>query len=183
MHKDIVDGNERRNKHFYSFCIRPPVTIDGQFKDENIILLVRSHPITFIPWVVSACALLLAPLILNIFIIEFLSVSEILFVNVFWYSGVFSYIFINVLSWLFNVGIVTDHRIIDIDYTNILNKFVTATSLEDVTDVSEKTTGYIRSLFQYGDVQLQTSGIKQDVEFTAVPEPSEVVAVINKLMS
>lgn len=86
------------------------------------------------------------------------------------------------LLWLFNVGIVTDQRVLDVDYFNIIQKSVNATTLEEVSDVGAKTNGFIRSLFNYGDVLVQTAGPASDIDFRAVPQPAEVVSIINEMM-
>lgn len=171
------------NSYLHAFCLYPDIKIDGQLEDEEIVLLLRAHPVTFIPWIASAIGMSILPLIGNIVLIRVLTLSELLFINTFWYCFIFSYVFFHVLSWLFNVGILTSKRVIDIDYTSVVNRHITATSLEEVADVSKNTTGFIRSMFQYGDVQVQTSGVTQNVEFLAVPQPSEVAIIINKLMN
>ena len=83
---------------------------------------------------------------------------------------------------MYNVGIVTNERILDVDFNMIIQKQVSGTSLAKVTDVTERTTGFVRSLFQFGDVYVQTAGEEQNIEFHAVPEPVEIVSIINKLM-
>lgn len=144
--------------------------------------MVRAHPVTFIPWIATSVLFFILPIFLNVFLINFFSLREVLFIDLFWYSALFSYIFLQIISWLFNVGIVTDQRLIDIDYSMILSKRSTGTSLEDITDATEKTTGYLRSLFKYGDVFVQTAGTEQNIEFLKVPEPADVVSIINRLM-
>jgi hypothetical protein len=170
------------SKLLYSYAVRPKVSFETQQEGEEVLLLVRAHPATFVPWIVTAVFFFLLPMFLNVFLVGFLEFREILFINLFWYSGVFSYVFLQILGWLFNVGIITNLRIIDIDYSMVLNKSITATSIEDVADASEKTTGFIRSIIQYGDVHIQTAGIHQNIEFSAIPYPSAVVATVNELM-
>ena len=71
---------------------------------------------------------------------------------------------------------------IDVDYPNILIKEETGSSIEDATDVTAQTTGFIRALFHYGDIYIQTAGIMQNIEFLKVPDPDNVVSIINRLM-
>lgn len=179
---DIFESSQSYNKLFHSYCIRPDITFDTQHNDEELLLLVRAHPITFIPWIFNAILFFFIPFVLNVALLRFLSLREILFIDFFWYSVLVSYIFQKVLGWLFNVGIVTNQRVLDVDYTMVLSKKSSATSIEDITDASENTIGYLRSLFRYGDVFVQTAGTEQNIEFLAVPEPAEVVSIINRLM-
>ncbi|KXK09807.1 MAG: hypothetical protein UZ22_OP11002000971 [Microgenomates bacterium OLB23] len=66
--------------------------------------------------------------------------------------------------------------------TLILSKKINATTLEEVSDVGSNVNGFIRSLFNYGDVHVQTAGPTQDIDFLAVPEPADVVSIINEMM-
>lgn len=179
---ESLENLKTDTRFFNSYCVYPKVKFESQHNDEELLLLVRAHPITFIPWILTSIVLFFLPLGLNILLIQFFNLREVLFINFAWYSFLFSYIFLNVVSWLFNVGIVTDERIVDIDYAMILNKEVTGTSIEDVTDVTAHTTGFVRSFFQYGDVFVQTAGRTQNIDFIAVPLPGEVVSIINRLM-
>lgn len=160
----------------------PDSRFESQDEDEHIVLLLRAHPITFIPWITTAIVVSLIPLVLNFVLPTFLTISQIFFLNIFWYSSIITYVFLHIILWLFNVGIVTDQRIIDIDYANIIQKTVAATTLEEVSDVGSETSGFIRSLFNYGDVHVMTAGPSQDIDFAAVPQPAEVVSIINEMM-
>jgi uncharacterized membrane protein YdbT with pleckstrin-like domain len=182
MPVDALEENQTIHKYFHSYNIHPDIQFESQHSDEKVIVLVRRHPITFVPWIITSLMLFFIPFIVNVFLIQILSVSQVLFVNFFWFSAIFSYIFVNIISWLFNVGIITNERVIDIDYTLILNKEFTGTSIEDITDATARTHGFVRSLFNFGDVFVQTAGSNQDIDFLAVPHPSDVVSMINRLM-
>ncbi|OGK30333.1 hypothetical protein A3F32_02400 [Candidatus Roizmanbacteria bacterium RIFCSPHIGHO2_12_FULL_42_10] len=169
-------------KFFHSYIVYPNTTFESQMEDEKLVLLVRQHPVTQLPWIITAIVLFIVPLFANIFVSELLSVRQILFANFFWYCLVFTYIFMNGLYWLFNVGLVTNKRALDVDYTNILFRDVSGTSIEDITDATAKTGGFLRALFQYGDVFVQTPGTLQNIEFLRIPLPDDAVAIINELM-
>lgn len=175
-------GGNETHKYLHAYNLMPSVRFESQLSDEKAYILVRKHPITFVPWIITSIVLSLIPLFANVVLVQILNIPQIIFINFFWYSMVFSYVFVNILVWLFNVGIITNRRIIDIDYTTIINKEFTGTSLEDVTDATGRTSGFIRSLYNYGDVFVQTAGSAQNIDFHAVPNPSNVVSVINRLM-
>src|SRR3990167_4660730 len=90
--------------------------------------------------------------------------------------------FINFLLWAYNVGILTSHRILDIDYVSILQKEVSGSTLDDITDVTGTTTGFFRAIFDYGDIFIQTAGLTQNIEFRGVPEPNVVVAIVSRVI-
>ena len=79
------------------------------------------------------------------------------------------------------MGIVTNKRIIDIDFSSILYRETTEARLANVEDITSKQVGYFGSFFHYGNVFVQTAGTYTNIEFLNVPEPAEVVEIINRL--
>lgn len=177
---DVKTAQKHRVLH--AFCYRPNTRFEEQQEGEKVVLVLRAHPITQIPWMLTAIGLTFIPLIVNIFIVSSLGVIQIIFLNVFWYSFVFSYMLLNVLDWTFNVGIITDRRVLDVDYNIIISREVTATTMEDIVDATSLSIGFLPSIFNYGNVTAQTPGTTQGIEFHNVPYPSEVVTIINQLM-
>ena len=100
-----------------------------------------------------------------------------------WYLATFSYILVNFLLWYFTVSIVTNERIVDIDFINILNKKFAETRIERIEDVTNKTGGFIKSIFGYGDVYVQTAAKEAMFQFDSVSHPEKIVHIINDLMS
>jgi hypothetical protein len=86
------------------------------------------------------------------------------------------------INWFFNVYIVTNERIVDVDFINILYKQVSSTRLNLIQDVTVKTGGVVRAFFDYGDVFVQTAGTEANFDFHAVPHPQQVAHEIEKLM-
>jgi hypothetical protein len=166
----------------HSFCLYPSLRFETQAEDETVVLVLRAHPITQLGWIFTSLIILFLPLFFNIFLINYLSGLQIFFINLFWYVFLFSYIFLNILNYLFNVGIVTNRRIIDVDFHQILYKEVTASSISKIEDVTVKSAGFIPSFFNYGNLFVQTAGEEQNIEFLNIPNPTEAASVINKLM-
>ena len=168
-----------------SYYLRPDKTrFETQGNSEEIVLLLRAHPITTLGWVFTGLLLILIPVFLFPYLIlnNFLPSNYTVFMPVVvlvWYLFTFSYLLVSFLLWYFTVSIVTNERIIDIDFINILHKEFSATTLSKVEDVTMKTGGFIRALFDYGDVFIQTAGTNANFEFLAAPHPEKVVRIIN----
>ena len=177
---DVKTAQQHRVLH--SFCYRPNTRFEEQQEGEKVILVLRSHPITQIPWIITSIVLSLIPLIVNVFIAPSVGVFQMIFLNIFWYGVVFSYILLKVIDWVFNVGIVTDRRVIDVDYNIVISREVTATTMDDIVDATSSSIGFLPSIFNYGHVTAQTPGTVQGIEFHSIPFPSEVVTIINQLM-
>lgn len=173
----------KRQNPLSAYLFNPSqVCFDLQEPEEKIILLLRRHWITNVPWLFLALLLFLAPLTLRAFpIIEFLP-ERYQFISVLmWYLLLTAFIFEKFLTWFFNVYLVTDKRVIDVDFTNLVYKQITEAKNERIQDTTYTIGGVIRSLFNYGDVLIQTAGAEPNLEFEAVPNPERVIRLLNEL--
>lgn len=174
---------------FTSYCERPPtIHFEDSLEDEELLLFLRKHFVTNIPWILKAVIAGLIPLILGlinslgIINLDFLPSGYAWMILVFFYYLIFGYIFVNYLTWFYNISLVTTQRIIDIDFSSIVFENVAATKLTQVEDVSYTQVGVIRSVFDYGDVLAQTAAHVDEFEFLAVPHPEKVINIINGLI-
>lgn len=165
----------------HSLLYHPKFHFDIQRADEEIVLIIRSHPITQVPWFINAIGLVLITFLLNFFVVEFFTVEQQVFMNFFGLTLALVYAWTNFLRWYFHVGIVTNQRIVDIDFPSTLYKEVTIAELRDVQEVTTRAIGYIGAVFNFGHIMVQTAGTKANIEFHNAPRPSEVVKVINEL--
>lgn len=158
------------------------VRFETQDREEEIVLILRMHWVTNIPWIVLAIVLIVAPLILRSFpLIDFLPVRYQLMSILMWYLLVTAYIFEQFLTWVFNAYIITDERIVDIDFYNLLYKEVSDAKIDKIQDVTLKMGGVVRAILDFGDVYIQTAGTQPNFEFRAVPKPSRVVRILQEL--
>jgi len=166
----------------HSFCLYPSLRFATQADDEKVILVLRAHPVTQVPWIITSLIVLILPFFFNIFLTNYLSSSQVIFINLFWYTLLFSYIFLNILNYLFNVGIITNQRVVDVDFSHILYKKVTDTVISKIEDITVKSAGFLASFFNYGNIFIQTAGTEANIEFMDVPNPTEAAQIINRLM-
>jgi membrane protein YdbS with pleckstrin-like domain len=171
-----------RNNAMYAFNLYPRMEFENQWKNENIILVLRASPFTLIPWILNAVLFFFLLIVLNFFFPAFLTVTQILFLDVFAIVGITSYVWVNFLIWYFNVGIVTNVRVIDIDFHGILFREFTQAELKQITDVTARTIGFAQSFFNFGNVYIKTEGFQQNIEFLNTPKANKVVDIINRLL-
>jgi len=175
---------------FSAFLTNPlGISFAEEAPDEKILLFLRRHFITNLFWILIAIVLLFAPVLFFIFRSELqvlgpieLSGRFILILILFYYLTVFAYAFVNFLSWFYNVFIVTQKRIVDIDYSNIIIHNVAFTKLSHVQEVNYHQVGFIRSLFNYGDVFAQTAATELNFEALSVPQPRRAAHIIGDLI-
>ncbi len=178
---------EPRGGSLSSFISYPEsVRFDTQEEQEQIILLLRKHWITNLGWVMIAILLLIIP----VFLFPLLFTHGILplipanfsFIGILiWYLITFGFVLVNFISWYFNVYIVTNERIIDVDFLQLLYKQMASTRVSRVQDLTYKLGGVIQSIFDFGDVFIQTAGEEPNFDFNAVPHPEQVVRTISEL--
>lgn len=180
---------KEKTPHFYSALLHHPknITFENQEDDEDIILLIRKHFATNFPWIFSSFLLILLPLILMPFystLFPFINLSKttILVSILFYYTLVFGLILLNFTIWYFQVALITNKRIVDMNISGILFRSVSETRLDLIQDVSYTQSGAIRSFFDYGDVFIQTAGNVPNFEFNRAPEPAHVMHVIGELI-
>lgn len=168
-----------------SFLVRPAnIQFETQGRNEKIIILLRKHPITQVSWILFVLLLIALPifglpLIMELSILpEYATEGLILYLILFWYTGLFGFIFMQFLLWFFNVNIITNQRIIDIDFPFLLFKESTATRINQIEDITHKRGGFSRTVFDYGDVYVQTAGATPNIEFLDIPRPADVVRAI-----
>lgn len=172
-----------------SFTENPEnLEFENQEPNEKIHLFLRRHIITNFRWILTASIAFIAPVgvyfIYPIFDTINLPLPQnyVLVLTGFYYLILIGYAFINFITWYYNVGIVTNLRVVDIDIAYITNKNVAATGLADIVDVEYSQSGFLQNLFDYGNVHMQTEGLKANFEFLAVPKPAKTTDIISDLM-
>jgi len=186
----VKKNDKHRHYHvFASYCERPPeVVFADKLEEEELLLFLRKHFVTNVPWLIKTTGLALIPFVImaitsfNFINIDFLPTNYVMMIVLFYYFLISGYIFVNYLTWFYNTSLVTTQRIKDIDFSSIVFENVAATKLTQVEDVSYSQIGVIRSVFDYGDVLIQTAGSKDEFEFLAVPHPEKVINTINNLI-
>jgi len=178
-----MENNNKKGSVFYSYSLNPQAKFDTQEEGEKVYLLLRSHPFTQIGWFLSSILFLVILFISNFFLPNFLNFGQIFIIDLFFFIIICSYIWFNILNWYFNVGIVTNKRVIDVDFYAVLYKEITNAQLGKIEDTTVKSGGYLESFFDFGSIFVQTAGSEENVEFLNVPHPSDAVQMINKLMS
>lgn len=176
--------------HLFSAFKKDPGGVDfsDKDKDEKIILFIRRSFITNTHWIFFGLIFLVIPLFLGSILrffpnpLPFLPNKFYFFLIAFYYLVVATYWFINFISWYFNISLVTDKRVIDIDFSSLVYKDVAATKINLVQDVSFAQIGAIRTFFDYGDVLVQTAGTLDNFIFESAPQPSNIVHITEDLI-
>ena len=176
-YSEVMRHEESSSNPLDAFAPKPlSIFFDSQEKAERVLLLLRKHPITQLGWIVTTCLLFLAPAIfatINFFgfLPEKFQVAGLLL----WYVIIMGFVLESFLTWFFNVYIITDERIIDVDFLSLIYKNITAAKIDNIEDITAETGGAIRSIYNFGTVKIQTAGTNAEIEF-------EVTRLLNELL-
>ena len=170
------------------FAVNPAgVRFETQGAEEEVVLFLRQHIVVNTFWALGAIIMILAPTVVLPFLLRFLQLPINLppgyFVigTLFWYVVTFGFILGNFLRWFFNIYIVTNQRIVDIDFIHLLYKEFSETRLNKIQDVTYRSGGIFATIFNFGDVYIQTAGELPNFEFLKVPHPERVIETIAEL--
>jgi hypothetical protein len=158
------------------------VKFETQEPEEEILVILRKHWLTNLPWLLTAIILFLAPAVLRFFpLLEAFPFKFQLMFVVIWYLILLMYVFERFLAWFFNVAIITDERIIDVDFLNLTTKKVADADLDKIQDVAYTHFGAFGTIFNFGDVSVQTAAEQREFIFEKVPNPASVASILQRL--
>jgi uncharacterized membrane protein YdbT with pleckstrin-like domain len=79
--------------------------------------------------------------------------------------------FIIWIDYYFDIWIVTDKRIVNIEQKGLFAREVSELQLEKIQDVTIDVRGVIPTFLNYGDIQVQTAGKEEKFLFHNIPDP------------
>lgn len=183
--KTLQDGdtNYYKNPLKAFFFMPAKFYFETKERKEKIVLMVRKHPVTNLPWVFMAFILALLPkLFIFLPTINELPPDYQFVLGAVWYLIVTAYVLESFLKWFYDVDIVTDERVVDIDFNNLIYKKVSDAKLDKIEDITYTQGGVVRTLFDYGNVYIQTAAEVPAFDFLAVPKPDRVVAILRDMI-
>ncbi len=177
-------GDEHTTNPLAAFAVMPRrISFETQEMKEQIVLLLRKHWVTNTPWIVLIFALALVPMFSRINVLfSFLPARFQFIVVVIWYMIGVAIFLENFLSWYFNVYLITDERIIDIDFYSLIYKHISEAKIDRIQDISYSQGGIVQAMFNYGTVRIQTAGEVPEIAFESVPQPARIAKILNQLM-
>ncbi len=180
----IIDrvGERPRKAAYGAYVVAPQRGFADEQKDEAIVLLLRSHPITQVKWVLVTLVLLIIPIFFFVFdLINVIPARFVFMARMIVYLIALGYAFENFLRWYYSVLIITNERITDIDFYGVLSRNVAYAPLNKIEQPSLQADGFLRTYYHFGDVNIATAATEVEVEIKDVPNPDMVLRVIAEL--
>lgn len=170
------------------------VTFETQRKDEVVHLMLRRSAITNLPWIVLSTSALIIPSSLLTFLnslpSEFSSLTlhnifsptEITLISFLYILTVLYFAFIHFSSWFYNIVIVTNIRIVDVNFKAPFHTQTTQAQLQEIQDIRYTQGGLWGIIFNFGNLFIQTAGSAQNIHLKLIPNPNVVQERIVQLL-
>lgn len=159
-----------------------------QEENETIELFLRQHWFVNVPWVLGAIFGFFLPVLFilldSILQLNFLIKMPIQFIIgalIIWYLLVVAYVIESFLFWYYNIYIITNLHLIDIGFSSLLLREIVEVQYNDVQSASSKIMGIFGSLFNFGDVIIETAAKNHNISFAKVPRPDFVADRISDI--
>jgi len=162
----------------------------GQEVDEPVYIFARPYWVSFLPtalifvFLIAVSLLTMVGLLSNIF--PFLPAAQVQ--TSVYVLGIFQLLvllvfFVAVLDFYYDIVVVTDRKVVDIDQEQLFFRRISQLNLEDVEDTTSVIKGFFPSVFNYGSVEVQTAGEARNFEIPNILHPHRVEAIIADLAS
>lgn len=160
------------------------------FNQERVILKVRRHPVTFLMHILMFLVLLSIPSLFSLVtkLIDYpLPTGDALqlivkLLGVVYYAYVLLFILYSFFDYFLDIWIVTEDHVIDIEQKALFFRVIAKQEISRIQDVTAEIKGVLPTIFNYGDVHLQTAGTHARFIFRKVPDPYGIVAKILKTL-
>jgi len=128
--------------------------------DEDVLIVVRKHWFIHLADSIGIIVIAIIPFILVIFVAPLFQVHPALpaFFTALWLLTIWMMLFTVWTNYYLDIWIVTNKRIINIDQIHLFKRDVSTLRIERVQDIKVETHGLSATIFNFGNLQVQTAG-------------------------
>jgi hypothetical protein len=159
-----------------------------QNSNEQIILFIRRHWLSFLYWIIFIGIMIIVPIIIFLVLKNDIIYGmpardqEYLIIGASAYVLITMAIFLTAwISFYLNVVIITPEHLVDIRQNGLFNRRVSEQSLLRVQDVSSHRRGLMQTFFHYGTVFVETAADLPNFQMPNLPNPDKIANEILKL--
>lgn len=158
---------------------------ESQLENEKIYLVVRQHwLILLIKLKIVALMLVLGlglwayiPTLLGDFFTEQIQLAFNLFMYLYMLGLLLGTLLVIIFYYL-HLQIITNLRMVDVDQFSLFKRNVSEIQIENIQEVTSKSHGILPTIFNYGNVTVQTSGSQIEFDFERVAHPEQIKKMI-----
>ncbi|MEK7625176.1 MAG: PH domain-containing protein [Patescibacteria group bacterium] len=86
--------------------------------------------------------------------------------------GIFYYTYF--VNYYLNLLIITNDRLLDVEQEGLFSRTISEVDLYKIQDITSTVDGFFQSMFNYGNLQIQTAGATEKFTITNVPRPESL---------
>ncbi len=154
--------------------------------DESVYVFVRPYYLAFLPWFVIILGLLIIGIIFFVFTLSVFpgiladptGHDILVMITSAYLLLIVSFLTVAFINYYYDIYLVTDRRLVDIDQISLFHREINELALEEVQDVTTKNQGIFSSLFDYGMVIIETAAAREKFVFNSVLHPREISTII-----
>jgi hypothetical protein len=157
----------------------------SQTENEKIYLVIRQH--WFVLFVRFFFLSVMAGLLTFVWIWSEKTLGSglpdlaILILDLLYFSAMLALLlgaFLVGVFYYLHLQIITDMRMVDVDQISLFRRNVSEIFIENVEEPTSRAHGFLATVFDYGDVTVQTSGAQIEFVFERVPYPEAIKKLI-----
>jgi hypothetical protein len=163
---------------------------DGQKPQEKIFLVLHRHWFNILSQLFVIFFMLLLLFGSYVFSFYFYSAlnmadfeSLIAFLRNLFFLLLWMIFFLIWIDYYFDVWIVTDQRIVNIEQKGLFARTISELELEKIQDITSDVKEVIPTFFNFGDLYVQTAAEQERFLFRNIPDPYSVKDLIMKLQN
>ncbi len=163
--------------------------LPNQRKNEHIVLFLRRQWFTLLRIVIAFLILTIIPIILAIYFWETLSIwledpflgPAIIVAGSIYFLCTWLFAFVEFADYYLDIWIVTTERIINIEQKGLFERTASELDLVSVQDATAEIKGFLETIFDFGDVLIETAGEQQRFHFQSVDDPEKIKETVMRL--
>ncbi len=160
----------------------------GQRENEEVLRIIHRHWFNiFLQYIGIGCAALLVTIIFSVLpkitslppdalpsiFSSFLLNTFLLFI--------WLYVFLIWVDYYFDVWIITNERIVNIEQKGLFNREVSELRFSRIQDVTSVVDGFVPTILNFGDVYVQTAAEEERFVFRQIPDPYTIKDMVMRL--
>ena len=158
--------------------------------DEYVIAEMRRHPLVVFLDLLLFGFLMIIPIIIYAFVsIGNVALSDYPVVMAFivlatsvYYLYIWLFTLHSLMDYVLDIWIITNERIIDMEQKGLFALSLSEQEIYRIQDITAEINGVLPTLFNYGNVYIQSAGEKERFIFKQIRNPKEIVQVLSHLL-
>lgn len=151
-------------------------------KDEKVLFYLRRHWLVFLGDILMVAVLAVVPMgayflidkMWNALLIGALSRPTLILLTSAYYLVIWLFFITTFVDYYLDAWIITDDRILNVEQHGLFSRTISELDLAKIQDVTSEVKGVIPSIFNYGQVYIQTAGETERFIFEQIPRAHEV---------